>query len=184
MFFMIHGPLRLLSTKKCSFIKLMGPTIAFSSFEGKIKSHHERRLMPYTVDEMYDVIADVDEYKNFLPWCKGSKVIERDAATGKLKANLTIGYGVFTERYTSLVSLNPPKSIKATSTDTSILDLLETEWSFQPSSKEMQCWVTFKIRFRFKSPLYDGISDILFEEVVKNMTEAFSARCQKVYSRR
>jgi ribosome-associated toxin RatA of RatAB toxin-antitoxin module len=143
-----------------------------------VKRHSERKLIKYKCEHIYDVVADVASYKHFIPWCQDSIIIE--ANENYLKAELNVGFNIFNETYVSEVTMKRPNLIIAVSTDTKLLKYLKTEWKFTPASNDSNaCWVTFQIEFQFKSSLYNHISDLFFDEVVKNMTNAFESRCMK-----
>lgn len=70
---------------------------------------------------------------------------------------------------------------QATSHDTQLLEYLHTEWKFAPASSPDSCWVTFKVEFKFSSPLYNQVSEMFMQEVVDKMVQAFDNRCKEVY---
>ena len=95
---------------------------------------------------------------------------------------LGVGFGFITERYTSLVTLEPARRVTAESTQTNLFESLRSEWRFLPASGDPNaCWVTFQIDFQFKSEIYNRLSDLFLEEVVANMVKAFEGQCKKVY---
>ena len=131
-----------------------------------VKEHSERMVFPYSPAQVYDVVRDVEKYWQFVPWCTSSSVVEGPSS---LTAELEVGFGVFTERYTSLVTLDPPKSIVVSSIDTSVLDFLETKWHFLPKANDPDaCWVIFNIQFRFTSEVYDQVIQHRGERGEKN----------------
>ena len=156
--------------------------------------------MRYSNKELFDVVSDVAKYKEFVPWCKNSVVATPTTATASasasasasagskqvLFADLTVGFDVFNETYTSRVELQPLSSVVATSKDTQLLDYLHTEWKFTPSSSNpaSSCWVTFRVEFQFKSSLYSHVATMFMREVTTNMVKAFETRCQAVHSKK
>lgn len=69
------------------------------------RKHFERRLLKYSCQQVYDIVANVNSYYQFVPWCKESKIIRKDSNNpNKLKAELVVGFGVFNERYTLVAS--------------------------------------------------------------------------------
>lgn len=147
------------------------------------RRHFERRLLKYSTEQVYNIVADVNSYHKFVPWCKESRITNIDDPTN-VKAELVVGFGVFNERYTSEVTLNTPAYVRATSVKCNLLDFLITEWKFLPASDPKSCWVTFQIDFKFKSDLYNHISEMFLTEVVNNMVKAFEGRCKSVYGNR
>lgn len=100
-----------------------------------------------------------------------------------MEAELTVGYSLFKETYTSQISFEPGKSIVAISHQTNLFDYLHTEWAFAPGRDPNTCWVSFKIEFQFKSAIYSRVSDLFFEDIVENMVAAFEKRCRTIYDK-
>ena len=108
--------------------------------------HKETRLLPYTPTQMFDLVADIDKYCDFLPWCTSAKVVERK--DGELTADLVIGYGPLHETYTSRVILERPKRIEVVGVK-GPFRYLDNVWEFAKAKDG--CNVTFSIDFAFKS---------------------------------
>jgi ribosome-associated toxin RatA of RatAB toxin-antitoxin module len=134
------------------------------------------------MEESFNVVAHVEKYKEFVPWCKDSVVLKR--STNELEAELVVGFGMFTERYISQVKVTPPTIVTATSHQTNLFETLRTEWKFSPASDPQNCWVTFEIDFQFRSAIYNNLSEVFLNDVVKNMVKAFEQQCQKTYGDR
>jgi ribosome-associated toxin RatA of RatAB toxin-antitoxin module len=119
-------------------------------------------------------------FLSYLQWCIGSSIITTSPT--KLEAELTVGYGVFKESYISVVTLDRPKSVIAVSKQTNLLEYLETKWHFTPcSSNARHCWVTFEIDFKFKSVLYNSVSDMFLQDIINSMVKAFEEQCRKEF---
>jgi len=144
------------------------------------RRHHERRLLKYTSEQLFEVVSNVDKYQEFVPWCKQSTILRNSKHAGsissdsssstcsnelvqpeaprELEAELVVGFGVFTERYVSKVSLEANKSVVAVSNQTNLFEHLRTEWKFLPASDPKSCWVTFQVDFHFKNALYNQVT--------------------------
>ena len=147
------------------------------------KRHFERRLMNYSCDELFSVVSNVAEYDQFVPWCKKSHVTRTDNNTGKLEAELCIGFGILNEKYTSHVAMVKPTTIIATSHQSNVFEYLKTEWKFAPSKNDpSKSWVTFQLDFKFRSELYSRICEVFMQDVVTKMVRAFEDRCFTVYN--
>lgn len=153
--------------------------IRVSSFASEQnKKHYERKLVQLPASDIFDIVADVDSYKEFVPWCQESRVLTR--TTERMTAELVVGFGMLNESYISNIKFKRPSLVVATSSQTRLFDHLQTEWKFTPAKNPSSTWVTFQINFKFKSSLYDEMSKLFMKEVVDNMVDAFEKRCLAV----
>ena len=143
-------------------------------------SHIETRLLPYSADLMFGVVADVERYPEFLPWCTGLRVLSRGKEGDRdvLIAEMLVGYRALRERYTSRVVLDlAARAIDVVQT-TGPFRVLENHWRFVPN--ENGCEVTFRIDFEFKSRVLNMVAGQAFEHVLFKMADAFEARAKEL----
>jgi coenzyme Q-binding protein COQ10 len=142
----------------------------------------ERRVLPYTPKQLYDLVADIERYPEFLPWCVGARVRERHDKL--IVADLVIGFRMFRERFTSRVTLLPDDP-EGPRIDTAYADgpfkYLTNRWLFRPHEKG--CEIDFFVDFEFRSRLLQMTIEILFGEAVRRMVRAFELRAAALYGK-
>jgi coenzyme Q-binding protein COQ10 len=139
-------------------------------------THAERKVVPFTPEQMFDLVADVGKYPLFLPWCVASRV--RTRTERQLVADLTIGFGPFRESFTSRVTLQRPKQVTVAYED-GPFHYLNNEWSFTPRGTGTE--VGFFVDFEFRSRILQAAIGVVFNEAVKRMVRAFLKRASDVY---
>jgi len=139
-------------------------------------THAERRLIAYSPSQLFDLVADVGKYPQFLPWCTGARVRTRTAT--ELVADLTIGFGPFRETFTSRVLLEAPDTIRV-SYEKGPFRYLNNVWTFTPEPRG--CLVDFFVDFEFRSRLLQAAIGVVFNEAVRLMVSAFIRRARDIY---
>jgi coenzyme Q-binding protein COQ10 len=139
-------------------------------------THAESRAVAYGPAQLFDLVADVGRYPEFLPWCVGARV--RSRTETELVADLTIGFGPFRESFTSRVALDRPGLIKVRY-ENGPFRYLNNRWSFGPDPKG--CKVDFFVDFEFRSRILQAAIGVVFHEAVRRMVNAFLARARVVY---
>lgn len=156
----------------------------FVTFDkSRTKEYESRKLIGFSMEQMYDVVADVENYKNFVPFCKMSRIIEK--TKDYKKAKLVIGFPPINESYMSKVTTIHPRLVKAECTDGKLFDHLNTLWIFSPGLKNnsQTCVVDIALSFEFRSIFYSHISNLFFNEIVRQMENAFVQEAKKRYGR-
>lgn len=139
--------------------------------------------MPFSPTELFSVVADVDSYQEFVPWCRESSVTRRLEA-GKYEADLVVGFQMFQERYTSVVTATEPSIVQSEAADSKLFHHLVTRWEIKPGPSKTTSWVTFSVAFSFKNMLYAQTASLFFDQVVSKMIGAFDTRCRQIYRTR
>lgn len=139
-------------------------------------THAQKQFMPYTPDQLFDLVADVGRYPEFLPWCVGARVRERTETL--LVADLVIGFKVFRERFTSHVTLERPHHIHVRYLE-GPFRYLNNHWRFTPENDGTL--VDFYVDFEFRSKILQAAIGLVFNEAVKLMVHAFERRARRIY---
>ena len=143
-------------------------------------THAERRELPYPPERLFDLVADVDRYPEFLPWCRAARV--RGHESNVIHADLVIGFKIFRERFTSKVTLRPPDRIDVEYVE-GPFRYLSNHWIFIPTG-DGHCTIDFYVDFEFRSRLLQRALTPLFNEAVRRMVGAFEARARQLYGSR
>ena len=141
-------------------------------------SHFEQKVLPYTPQQMFDLVAAVDKYKEFAPWCVGSR-INKWEGEDIFYADLVIGYKMFRERFSSKVLLDRHDRIHIQYLE-GPLKHLTNEWKFIPECNG-HCRIDFEVEFEFKNFVFQSMVNLFFNEVVKRMVAAFEKRANEIY---
>jgi coenzyme Q-binding protein COQ10 len=139
-------------------------------------THAETKIVPFTPDQMFALVADVGKYPQFLPWCVASKV--RSVNEVEQVTDLTIGFGPFRESFTNRVIMQRPGLIKVRY-ENGPFRYLNNQWKFHPDPKG--CRVDFFVDFEFRSRLLQAAIGVVFNEAVRRMVNAFLKRARDVY---
>ena len=143
-------------------------------------THAEKRLLPYAPEQVYEVVAAVDRYPEFLPWCKAARITRRDG--NSFEAELVIAFKMFRERFISKVQLTPRSGVDVQYVD-GPFRYLNNHWRFLPAP-EGGCVVDFYVDFEFRSKMLQALIGVLFNEAVRRMVGAFEGRAHQLYGPR
>lgn len=142
-------------------------------------SHAERRVVPYTPEQMFHLVSDIKRYPEFLPWCNEARIVSnRD---NEIVADLIAGYGILREKFRSKVILDPHKHMIDVDYLSGPLKHLDTVWHFLPNP-DGGCIIDFKVVFEFRSRLLQNVAMLFFNEVVKRMVSSFEKRAAEIFS--
>lgn len=140
-------------------------------------THAERRTLPYTPVQMFDLVAAVDKYPQFLPWCIASRITKREGAV--FYADLIIGYKMVRESFSSRVTLNAPHQVQVEYMKGPMRHL-NNRWIFE-ENPDGTCTIDFFVDFEFKNPMIQKLLEVFFHEAVKRMVSAFETRAEQLY---
>lgn len=141
-------------------------------------THAEKKVLRYTPEQMFDLVADVRRYPEFLPWCVGARVLS--SSETELIADLTIGFKMFRETFRSRVTLERPGHIHVTY-ENGPFRYLNNHWHFHPLPQG--CEVDFFVDFEFRSRILQMAIGVVFNEAVRLMVRAFERRAMALYGR-
>jgi coenzyme Q-binding protein COQ10 len=139
-------------------------------------THAERQIVPYRPEQLFELVADVGKYPEFLPWCVAARV--RSRTDKELRADLTIGFGPFRETFGSRVTLDPPHRVRV-AYEKGPFRYLNNEWDFLPHKSGTE--VDFFVDFDFRSRILQAAIGVVFNEAVRRMVNAFQKRARDVY---
>ncbi len=139
--------------------------------------HSERRFLPYGAAQMFDLVADIERYPEFLPWCLGVRVTRREAGT--VEADMLVGLGSLRRRFGSRVVLSRADWRIDVRNTHGPFRYLVNGWRFE--SRAGGCDVDFFVDFEFRSGLLRRLMEALFAEAVHRMVRAFENRAKQIY---
>ncbi len=144
-------------------------------------THSETRVLPYSADQMYALVADVASYPKFLPWTAAARIRSREDVGDHVVvlADLVVSFKVFRETFGSRVTLWPEKR----QIDTSYIDgpfkHLDSVWRF--SDVKSGCEVSFHVDFEFRNRVLQGVAGMFFNQAMQTIVGAFEARAKELY---
>lgn len=145
--------------------------------------HHETRALPYSARQMYDLVADVARYPEFLPWNAAARIRSRkplgDGAE-VMEADLVISFKVFRERFGSRVELRPAEGRIVTEYLDGPFRHMRSNWHFR-DRPEGGCEVAFDVDFEFRNAILQRIIGVVFNEAMQRIVRAFEARAAALY---
>ena len=138
--------------------------------------HTETRVLPYTSEQLFDLVADVGRYQEFLPWVAATRIRE-DSAT-EMVADLVVGFKALKETFTSKVRKTRPSEIVIDYVE-GPLKYLHNSWKFRPAPCGTE--VDFCVDFAFRSRIFEAIAGQMFDRALRRMIGAFEERAAVLY---
>jgi coenzyme Q-binding protein COQ10 len=139
--------------------------------------HSETKHLPYTPEQLFDMVADVARYDEFLPWVVAVRV--RSSSPTETVADLVVGFNAFKERFTSRVEKDRPGRILVDYIE-GPLKFLHNEWRFERADNGGTN-VFFSVDFAFRSRIFEAVAGQVFDRALRRMTKAFEERAAALY---
>jgi coenzyme Q-binding protein COQ10 len=138
--------------------------------------HHERKALPYSAAQMYDLVTDVRRYAEFLPWVAAVRV--RSDSETEMLADLVVGFKALKETFSSRVLKTPQSKVMVDYLDGPMRHL-HNQWLFEETADG--CIVDFTVDFAFQNRIFEALAGQYFSTALRKMTDAFVARAEVLY---
>jgi coenzyme Q-binding protein COQ10 len=142
--------------------------------------HRETRRLPWSASEMFDLVADVGRYGEFLPWVQGMRVGPQQGNV--VTADMIVGFRMIREKFTSKVTLDRPHSIHVEYLD-GPMKYLFNDWTFR-DAPDGGCEIDFAVDFQFRNRAFEALAGMVFTQAFEKMVGAFVARAAALYGPR
>ena len=139
---------------------------------------HEIRRLPYSAEQMFDLVADVARYGEFLPWVVATRVKTDDGH--EMTADMLVGFKMLREKFTSRVIKDRPNVITVHYIDGPMRDL-DNRWEFRALG-DQACEVEFTVQFTFRNALFESLAGQYFDKAFRKMVQAFEERAAALYA--
>lgn len=137
----------------------------------------EKRRLPWSPEQMFDLVADVRRYPEFLPWVVATRI--RSENESEMIADMLVGFSALKEKFTSRVRFDRPRGIVVEYLD-GPLRKLENDWAFAPDG-EGGCFVDFQVDFAFRNVIFEKLAGQYLDSAFRKMVAAFEARAETLY---
>lgn len=137
----------------------------------------EVRRLPWSAEQMYDLVADVGRYAEFLPWVVATRV--RSDSDGEMIADMLVGFNALREKFTSRVLKQRPGLIEVVYIDGPMRDL-DNVWQFR-STEDGGCEIEFMVNFTFRNAVFEKLAGAYFDRAFRKMVSAFETRAAALY---
>lgn len=143
--------------------------------------HHEERHLPYGAGQVFDLVADVAKYPEFLPWTSAARIRSRTPTPGGevMEADLVISFKVFREKFGSRVTLLPDQGKILTEYLDGPFKYMRSVWHITDAPGG--CAVVFDVDFEFRNAILQGVIGLVFDEAMRRVVRAFETRAKALY---
>ncbi|MBX7457391.1 type II toxin-antitoxin system RatA family toxin [Qipengyuania sp. 1NDH17] len=139
----------------------------------------ETRRLPYSCEQMFDLVADVASYPKFLPWVVATRI--RSNTETEMEADMLVGFKAIREKFTSRVIKKRPEHIEVFYVDGPLKDL-DNNWYFK-CLPDGGCEIDFCVEFSFRNAVFEALAGQYFDRAFRKMVEAFEKRADELYGR-
>ena len=140
---------------------------------------HEVHALPYSPEQMFDLVADVKRYPEFLPWVVATRI--RSDSETEMVADMLVGFKAIREKFTSKVVKDRPNMIDVHYLDGPLRDL-DNKWTFR-AMPDGGCEIDFCVDFTFRNAVFEAMAGQYFDRAFRKMVDAFEARADALYGR-
>ena len=138
---------------------------------------HEVRRLPWSAEQIYDLVADVGRYGEFLPWVVATRV--KSDSESEMIADMLVGFSAILEKFTSRVEKRRAEEIRVHYVDGPLRDL-DNVWRFRADGPDA-CEVDFSVTFSFRNALFEKLAGQYLDKAFRKMVAAFEARAEQLY---
>lgn len=144
-------------------------------------THSETRPLPYSAQQMYDLVADVEKYPEFIPWCAAARIrsVTPQGDSEVMAADLVISFKVFREKFGSRVVLRPGERRIETDYLDGPFRHMHSTWGFRDTGAG--CEVDFHVDFEFRNAILQSVIGVVFNDAMLRIVRAFERRAQALY---
>lgn len=142
-------------------------------------SIHEVRRLAWSAEQMFDLVADVGRYAEFLPWVVATRVRSDDGT--EMVADMLVGFSALREKFTSRVVKHRPTEIRVHYVDGPMRDL-DNRWTFHPLG-DHACEIEFRVEFSFRNALFEKLAGQYLDKAFRKMVSAFETRAEQLYGK-
>ena len=137
----------------------------------------ETRVLPYSCEQMFDLVADVARYREFLPWVVATRVRSDNGI--EMTADMVVGFKNLRESFTSRITKQRPAMIDVQYVDGPLRDL-DNRWQFE-SLPDGGCKIDFSVDFTFRNRVFEALAGQYFDRAFRRMVAAFEDRARQLY---